>query len=254
MRASRFFRRDQGLLTSGLLKTITNQLAKQKPNGDCNLFHVDSSNCQGYRRKSFEFVNSYTYAVRSDVDKLKEKLSVCTNTAFIDTETSIDNFLHIWNQDERLPSMVKGNSFYQQSYSWTMGYPWLLRKVMSSRMKAFTTSGIIGFWERFCLKYCKMQSEISDVHNTIKNFNAVTFKPQKLASNMTSLFLIMLIISAVSILCFVGEYLFSLACKCFSQLRNYRTDIKCHTVICHCPYIGMVLPSIPTIRYYYFKY
>jgi hypothetical protein len=236
------------------IETITNQPAEHKSTGACDQFHIDSSNCQGFRRKSFEFVNSYTYAVRSDVEKLKEKLSVCTNTAFIDTETSIDNFLHIWNQDEGLPSMVKGNSFYQQSYSWTMGYTWLLRKVMSSRMKAFTTSGIIGFWERFCLKYCKMQSEISDVHNTIKNFNAVTFKPQKLASNMTSLFLIMLIISAVSILCFVGEYLFSRACKCFSQLGNYRTDIKCHTVICRCPYIGMVLPSIPTIIYYYYKY
>jgi hypothetical protein len=191
--------------------TITNQPAEHKSTGACDQFHIDSSSCQAFRRKTFEFVNSYTYAVRSDVDKLKKKLSVCTNTAFIDTETSIDNFLHIWNQDERFPSMVKGNPFYQQSYSWTMGYSWLLRKVMSSRMKAFTTSGIIGFWERFCLKYCKIQSETSDFHNTTKNCNAVTVKPQKLALDMTSLFLIMLIISAVSILCFVGEYLFSCA-------------------------------------------
>jgi hypothetical protein len=155
------------------------------------------------------FVDSYSYVVRSDVKKLKELLSVCTNTALIDTETSIDSFLQIWNQDENLPSMVKGSPFFQQSHSWTIIDAWLFRKLLSFRLKTFTTSGIIGFWERFCLKHCKSQSEFQ---NSAINSKTFIFKAQKLGSNITSLFLMLLIASAISILCFLFERVFSLTC------------------------------------------
>jgi hypothetical protein len=92
--------------------------------GECNIFHAKSTSCQASRRKSLEFINSYSYAFRSDVQKLKEKLSICRNTAYIDTETSIDNFLHIWNQDEHFPSMMKGNPFFQLSYDSTISDTW----------------------------------------------------------------------------------------------------------------------------------
>jgi hypothetical protein len=201
--------------------------AKYKLSSDCGKFHGNSSKSQVFRSKLFGFLDSYMYAIRSDVQRLKKILSVCKNTAYIDTEISIDNILHIWNQDEHIPSMVKGSPFFQLNYYWTMRNMWLLRKLVSSRMEAFTTSGIIGFWERFCLKYCKMQSESRDFQNTVRNSKAVTFKPQKLASNITSLFLIMLIISAVSTLCFVLEYFFSLTRKSLSHIWNYHTDTKC---------------------------
>jgi hypothetical protein len=213
----------------------TKMFAKYKSWAECRILWGNSSSCQASRKKLFEFLDSYRYVVRSDADKLKEKLSVCTKTAFIDTETSIDNILHIWNQDEHLPSMVKGSSFFQRSYSWAMSDTWILRKLMSSRIKAFTTSGIIGFWEGFCLKHCKIQSGTNEFHNPVMNSKAVTFKPQKLASNLTSLFLMMLIVSTISFLCFVCECLFSLTCKRLSQLWNYRTDIKCHAVKYLCP-------------------
>jgi hypothetical protein len=96
--------------------------AHYKLDRSCSMVSGNSSTCQAFQNKSFEFLNSYRYVVRSDIRKLKEILSLCTNTAFIDTETSIDNFLYIWNQDEHLPSMVKGplSPFFQQSQSWTM--------------------------------------------------------------------------------------------------------------------------------------
>jgi hypothetical protein len=189
----------------------------------CNVFAENSSTCQAKRKEWFGFVNSYRYAVRSDVEKLKEMLSVCTNTAFIDTETSIDNFLHIWNQDEHLPSMVKGKPFFQQSYYWTMTDTWLLRKLMSFRVKAFTTSGIIGFWERFCLKHCKKPPEHSELQNLLINSNTITFKPQKLGTNISSLFFILLISFAISILCFLGERFFSPTYECFIVFLSYCT-------------------------------
>jgi hypothetical protein len=192
----------------------SNLFAKYKPKGSCNIIFGNSSTCQTCRKKSFEFIDTYKYAVRSDVQKLKEILSVCTNTAFIDTEISIDNVLHIWNQDEHLPLMVKGSPFFQQSYSWTMSNTWIylyisvyiyMYKLLISRLKAFTTSGIIGFWERFCLKHCKKPPELSQLENPATNFKTITFKSQKLKSNISSLFFILLIDFAISILCFLGE-------------------------------------------------
>jgi hypothetical protein len=196
---------------------------KYKPKGSCNYVSGDSSTCQVFRKKSFEFLDSYRYAIRSDVEKLKEILSVCTNTAFIDTETSIDSFLPIWNQDERVPSMVKGSSFFQRSHTWTMSNTWLLRKHMSSRMKTFTTAGIIGFWERYCVKHCKKQSEPSELQNSVMNSTAMTFKPQKLGSNIISLFLILLTTFTISILCLLGERFCSLAHECCILFLSYRT-------------------------------
>jgi hypothetical protein len=185
-----------------------NLFAKYKPTGSCNIIFGNSSTCQTCRKKSFEFIDTYTYAVRSDVQKLKEILPVCTNTAFIDTEISIDNVLHIWNQDEHLPLMVKGSPFFQQSHSWTMSNTWLFRKLLSSRLKGFTTSGIIGFWERFCLKHCKKPPELSELENSATNLKTITFKTQKLGSNISSLFLILLIAFAISILLFLrGTFL-----------------------------------------------
>jgi hypothetical protein len=64
----------------------TNLFAKYKPS-DCSMVHGKSSSCQASRETLFEFLDSYGYVVLSDVQKLKEKLSVCTNTAFFDTET-----------------------------------------------------------------------------------------------------------------------------------------------------------------------
>jgi hypothetical protein len=132
-------------------------------------------------------------------------------------------FLHIWSQDEHLPSMVKGSLFFQRSFNWAMSDTWILRKLMSSRMKAFTAFGIFGFWERFCLKHCRMQSETSEFHIPVKNLKPGTFKPQKLGSNLTSLFLIKLIISTISILCFVGECLFRLT---FKSLTYFGTIVR----------------------------
>jgi hypothetical protein len=176
----------------------TKLLAKYKPTVDCNFLFGNSSVCQAYKQESLEFLDSYKYAVRSNVQELKELLSVCTKTAFIDEENSIDHFLHVWNQDEQFPQMVKGNSFFQQRYSWNMSGTWLFRKLLSSRLKAFATSGIIGFWERFCLKYCiKQPEQLSVSHNPIINSKATNFKPQKLGSNLTSLFFIMFIISYI---------------------------------------------------------
>jgi hypothetical protein len=197
--------------------------AKFKPKGLCDMFSGNSSTCQADRNKFFGFIDSYRYVERSDVEKLKEILAVCTNTAFIDKENSIDDFLHIWSQDEHFPSMVKGSLFFQRSFNWAMSDTWILRKLMSSRMKAFTASGIFGFWERFCLKHCRMQSETSEFHIPVKNLKAGTFKPQKLGSNLTSLFLIKLIISTISILCFVGECLFSLT---FKSLTYFGTIVR----------------------------
>jgi hypothetical protein len=179
---------------------------------------------QAERDKIFKFVDSYSYVVRSDVQKLKEVLSVCTNTAFIDTETAIDSFLHIWNQDEHLPSMVKGSPFFQQSHSWTMRDTWLFRKLLNFRLKAFTTSGIIGFWERFCLKHCKKQSELSELQYPDVNSKIITFNAQKLGSNISSLFFMLLITLAISILCLLGERFFSLTNECVIFFLSFRTD------------------------------
>jgi hypothetical protein len=202
----------------------TKLFVKYKPKGYCDLFSGNSSSCKAYRKKWFGFVSSYRYAVRSDVQKLKEILSDCTNTAFIDTETSIDELLHIWNQDEHVPSMVKGSPFFQRSYYWAMSDTWLLRKLMSSRLKAFTASGIIGFWERFCLKHCKKQSGFSGIQNQVKNSKATVFKAQKLGSNVTSLFLILLIAFAISVLCFLGERIFNLVRRRVILFLKYRAD------------------------------
>jgi hypothetical protein len=79
--------------------------------------------------------------------------------------------------------MVKGTSFFQQSYTWTMSDTWLFRKLLNSRLKAFTTSGIIGFWENFCLKYCKKPPELQNLPIISK---ARTFKAQRLGSNLFS--------------------------------------------------------------------
>jgi hypothetical protein len=193
--------------------------AKHKPDDHCYPISGNSSSCQASRKKWFEFIDTYTYALHSDVQKLKDKLSVCTNTAFIDTETSIDSFLHIWNQDEHLPSMVKGTSFFPQSYSWTMSNTWLLR--MNSRLNAFATSGIIGFWETFCLKHCKKPQGLSGLQNPPINSKAVTFNAQKLESNISSLFFILLITFAISILCLLGERFFSLASECLILFLSY---------------------------------
>jgi hypothetical protein len=203
---------------------VKNKLfAKYKPDDHCYPVSGNSSSCQASRKKLFEFIDSYTYALRSDVLKLKEKLSVCTNTAFIDTETSINCFLHIWNQDEHLPSMVKGTSFFLESYSWTMSHTWLLRKLLNSRLNAFTTSGIIGFWERFCLKHCKKSQELSELQNPPTNSKAATFNAQKLESNISSLFFILLITFAISILCLLGERFFRLTSECLTLFLSYRT-------------------------------
>jgi hypothetical protein len=201
----------------------SNLFAKYKPKGSCNIIFGNSSTCQTCRKKSFEFIDTYTYAVRSDVQKLKEILSVCTNTAFIDTEISIDNVLHIWNKDEHLPLMVKGSPFFQQSHSWTMSNTWVFRKLLSSRLKAFTTSGIIGFWERFCLKHCKKPPELSELENPATNFKTITFKSQKLGSNISSLFFILLIAFAISIFRFLWERFFWLTSKYFILLLKHLT-------------------------------
>jgi hypothetical protein len=193
---------------------VSNKLfAKYKPSGYCDMYHGNSSSCLAFRKKSFEFLDSYTYVVRSNVEKLKKMLSVCTNTAYIDTETSINNFLHFRNEDEHLPPMVKGNSFFQQSHYWTISRSWVLKKLISYRLKAFADSGIIGFWEAFCLKYCKQQPGKEKSHELIMVSKMKAFRPQELGSNLISLFFIILILLCISILCFLGERYFMKLCK-----------------------------------------
>jgi hypothetical protein len=182
------------------LLAIYNNQAK-----DCDFVFRDSLTCQAFRKKLYEFLESYRYAVRSNVQKLKEILSVCTNTAYVDTETAIDQVLHILNQDESVPTMVKGTPFFQQSHYWTINRSWLLRKLLSSRLNAFTTSGIIAFWEKFCSKYCKKPQERGAFHTPVMNSPDRTFKSQELESNLISLFFLILTIFAISVLCFVGE-------------------------------------------------
>jgi hypothetical protein len=160
-------------------------LAKYNSTEECDFVFGNSASCEASRTKTYEFLDSYRYAVRSNVQKLKEILSVCTNTAYVDMETSIDQVLHILNQDKSVPTMVKGTSFFHQSHYWTMSYTSLLRKLMNSRLKAFTTSGIIAFWERFCSKYCKKRPEHSAFHNPVMNSQDRTFKSQELESNLT---------------------------------------------------------------------
>jgi hypothetical protein len=176
------------------------------PVGECSEYHGNSTDCQAYRKELFGFVDSYSYVLRSSFKELKEKLAVCTKTAYIDSESSIDHFLHLWNEDSRSPPMVKGNSFFQKNYDWTIKQSWLLRKLMSSRLKAFTASGIIQFWESFCLKHCKSQTGHAKSHKSVMNSKTTkTFKSQDLGSNLTSLFFLMLILSSCSILCFLAE-------------------------------------------------
>jgi hypothetical protein len=167
---------------------MNNLRAKYTPMGNCDSFRDNSSTCQVVNRKLYEFLESYRYAVRSNVQKLKEMLSVCTNTVYVDTETSIDHVIQILNREKNVPSMVKGTSFFQQSHYWTISRTWLLRKLISSRLKAFTTSGIIAFWERFCSKYCKKQPEHRAFHSPVINSNESTFNSQELESNLASLF------------------------------------------------------------------
>jgi hypothetical protein len=183
----------------------TKLLEMYKPTDHCNMFVGNSATCQAFRNKLYEFLMSYRYAVRSNVQKLKEILSACTNTAYFDSETSIDHVLNILNQNKNVPSMVKGTSFFQQSHYWTISRTLVIRNFISSRLKAFTTSGIIAFWERFCSKYCKNQPEHGSFHSPDKNSNEKSFKSQELESNLTSLFFLMLIMFAISILCFAGE-------------------------------------------------
>jgi hypothetical protein len=202
------------------------QFAKYEQKGGCDVLSGNSSTCEADRKKTFKFLDSYRYAVRSDVQKLKEILSVCTHTALIDRENAIDGFLHIWNQDEHVPPMVKGTSFFQQSYTWTMSHTWVLRKLLSFRLTAFTATGIIGFWERFCLKHCKKPPEFSELQSPPIIFKTNTFKPQKLQSNMSTLFFILLIAFALSILCFLGERCFFITSECFILFLSYRTDIN----------------------------
>jgi hypothetical protein len=197
----------QGSIASNLWFTDmwTKLLAKYDSTEECDFVFGNSASCQPSREKTYEFLDSYRYAVRSNVQELKKILSVCTNTAYVDTETSIDQVLHILNQDKSVPTMVKGNSFFQKSHYWTMSYTWLLRKLMVSRLQVFTTSGIIAFWERFCSKYCKKRTGHSALHLPVMTSQDRNFESQELESNLTSLFFLLLIMSAISIICFVGE-------------------------------------------------
>jgi hypothetical protein len=91
------------------------QFAKYEQKSGCDVLSGNSSTCEADRKKTFKFLDSYRYAVRSDVQKLKEILSVCTNTALIDRKKSTDGFLHIWNQDQHVPPTVKGTSFFNRA-------------------------------------------------------------------------------------------------------------------------------------------
>jgi hypothetical protein len=100
-----------------------------------------------------------------------------------------------------------------------MSDTWLLRKLMNSRLKAFTTSGIIAFWEKFCSKYCKKPQERSALHTPVMNSNDGTFKSQELESNLASLFFLILIMSSISVLFFLGELF--IAIKAVLDLRVF---------------------------------
>jgi hypothetical protein len=197
----------------------TQLLTKYNPTEECDFVFNKSSTCQTFMKKLYEFLDSYRYAVRSNVQRLKKVLSVCTNTAYVDTETSIDHVLHILYQDKSVPTMVKGSLFFQQSHYWTMSDTWLLRKLMNSRLKAFTTSGIIAFWEKFCSKYCRKPQERSALHTPVMNSNDGTFKSQELESNLASLFFLILIMSSISVLFFLGELF--IAIKAVLDLRVF---------------------------------
>jgi hypothetical protein len=194
-------------------------LTKYNPTEECDFVFNKSSTCQTFMKKSYEFLDSYRYAVRSNVQRIKKVLSVCTNTAYVDTETSIDHVRHILNEDKSVPTMVKGSSFFQQSHYWTISDTWLLRKLMNSRLKAFTTSGIIAFWEKFCSKYCNQPHERSALHTPDMNSNDRTFKSQELESNLASLFFLILIMSTISVLFFLGELF--IAIKAALDLRVF---------------------------------
>jgi hypothetical protein len=194
---------------------------------DCDFVFSDSLTCPAFRKKLYKFINSYRYAVRTNFQKLKEILSVCTNTAYVDTETSIDQVLQIFKQDKSVPTMVKGNSFFQQSHYWTMSYTWLLRKLMVSRLQLFTTSGIIAFWERFCSKYCKQRPEHSAIHTPVMNSQDRTFKSQELESNLTSLFFLILIMSTISIFCFVVECCFTIKTAQYLHVFFKTAEVSC---------------------------
>jgi hypothetical protein len=177
----------QGSIASNMWFTViwTKLLAKFNSTEECDFVFGNSASCEASRKKTFQFLDSYRYAVRSNVQELKKILSVCTNTAYVDTETSIDQVLQIFKQDKSVPTMVKGSSFFQQSHYWTMSYAWLSRKLMVSRLQVFTTSRIIAFWERFCSKYCKQRPEHSAIYTPVMNSQDRTFKSQELESNLT---------------------------------------------------------------------
>jgi hypothetical protein len=196
-------------------------LSKDNLTEECDFVFGNSASCEASRKKTYKFLDSYRYAVRSNVQELKKILSVCTNTAYVDTETSIDQVLHILNQDKSVPTMVKGTPFFQKSHYWTMSYTSLLRKLMNSRLKAFTTSGIIAFWERFCSKYCKKPAGHSALHPPVMSFQDRSFKSQELESDLTSLVFLILIMSAISIICFVGEL-----CITFKRILDLRAFLK----------------------------
>jgi hypothetical protein len=216
-----YYPRGSKVSMSWFVDMRTQLLAKYNPTEECDFVFNKSSTCQTFMKKLYEFLDSYRYAVRSNVENLKKVLSVCTNTAYVDTETSIDHVLHILCQDKSVPTMVKGSLFFQQSHYWTMSDTWLLRKLMNSRMKALTTSGIIAFWEKFCYKYCKKRTGHSAIHPPVMSSEDRSFQSQELESNLTSLFFLILIMSAISILCFVGEL-----CITFKTILDLREFVK----------------------------
>jgi hypothetical protein len=162
--------------------------------------------CEAYYKELLQFLDSYRLVRRGEVSEIQKILSVCTKTAYFDTVDSIDRFkLLMEAQGESLPQLAKGNPFYEQRFFWAVKYTWVFRRILEFRLKAFTVSGIIQFWESFCKKYCKQQTGKINTNQVPTISNPKSFKPQGLQSNLMSLFYAIFILLSASSLCFLLE-------------------------------------------------